>query len=173
MTTIEEYAFNISSELIERSRIEKCARLIDGCNVITYENNFVALLDQGYKSFLLGLYNATVALCGMTVERICYDSIEYSEIEFNKSLLTLDQKKYLLNMPFNRIVDFLFSIGLITKGIRDNMVRINDIRNKYVHPTLTPNKSFDDAKNCLNILCRIIDAITNLKREANEDVPNC
>lgn len=78
ITTIEEYAFNISSELIARSRIEKNARLIAGCNVITYENNFVTLLDQGYKSYLLGLYNATVALCGTTTERICYDSIEHS-----------------------------------------------------------------------------------------------
>lgn len=163
MTTIEEYAFNICSELIEKSRIEKNARLIDGCNVISYENNFVALLDQGYKSYLLGLYTATVALCGMTTERICYDSIEHSRIEFNNTLLTVDQKKHLLNMPFNRIVDFLLSIGLITKGIRENMVKINDIRNRYVHPTLRPDNSFDDAKNCLNLLCKIIDAIANLK----------
>ena len=64
MTTIEEYAFNISSELIERSRIEKCARLIDGCNVITYETillpYWIRDTSHIYWDFIMPLWHYVV-----------------------------------------------------------------------------------------------------------------
>ena len=47
-----------------------------------------ALLDEAYKSFLLGLYFSTVSLCSITTERLCYDILEKSRIKINNKKLS-------------------------------------------------------------------------------------
>jgi hypothetical protein len=162
-TNREEYAWKIVSKLIDKPQIGTNAKLIDGCNIIKFNNKFVSLLHEGYLSFILGLHHSAVSLCSVATERLCYDLIEYSQIEFNEKILDYNEKKFFFTMPFNKIVDFLLDVGVITKGIKDDMMRINDLRNRYVHPTFESENPGQDAKTSLNLLCKVIDSIISIK----------
>jgi hypothetical protein len=42
------------------------------------------------------------------------------------------------------------------------MIKINNLRNNYVHPYLKRD-SFEDAKLAINLLCKVIDSFTAIK----------
>ena len=63
--------------------MRKNAKLVDGCSGIQFENKFVILLDEGYLSFLIGLYHSTVSICSIGMERLCYDLVENSLIQID------------------------------------------------------------------------------------------
>ncbi|MFL6360929.1 MAG: hypothetical protein ACJ72V_16530, partial [Nitrososphaeraceae archaeon] len=56
--------------------VRKNAKLVNGCNIIEFENKFIPLLDEGYQSFLIGFYHSTISLCSIAMERLCYDLVE-------------------------------------------------------------------------------------------------
>ena len=93
----------------------------------------------------------------MAVERLCYDLLEKSEIKFDDKILDYKQKQSLFKIPFTAIVQFLTTLGLINNKLADNMHKINDIRNKYVHPILGGD-AYEDAKKSINHMCNIIDS---------------
>lgn len=132
----EKYAEDKIRLLCDVNNIHKNARMVAGCNLIEEDLKFIVLVDEAYKSFLIGLYHSTVSLCSMATERLCYDIIENVKINIRKKELTYDQKKLLFNIPFIKIVEFLRSLELIDERTRLNMIKINDLRNKYVHPYL-------------------------------------
>ncbi|MGC1932575.1 MAG: hypothetical protein WA667_26675 [Candidatus Nitrosopolaris sp.] len=100
----------------------------------------------------------------MASERLCYDLIEYSQIYLNNELLNSEQKKNLFNMPFNKFVEFLVSTGLITEELKSNIIKINDVRNRYIHPKFEKDIPAYDAKVSLNLLCKIIDSLIIIKK---------
>ena len=73
-------------------------------------------------------------------------------------LLNDKQKESLYRIPYGEILKFLFSLDEFDKEIKDNLFKINDIRNKYVHPQFSGDP-FKDAKDTLNLLCKTIDLI--------------
>ena len=50
------YAEKIIKKLCNNRTIRNNARLVVGCSIIESEYKFINLLDEGYKSFLIGLY---------------------------------------------------------------------------------------------------------------------
>jgi hypothetical protein len=122
---------------------------------------FIGLLDEGYKCFLIGMYHSTVSLCSMATERLCYDLLENVKIKVDDNELLYEQKKFLFNMQFVKIVKFLKNLGLISPKLESYMYEINQLRNSYVHPLLEGN-SYDDALKSINLLCKIIDSFVNM-----------
>lgn len=153
----EHYAKKIIGDLCSSAYIQNNAAVVIGINIIRVEYKFVRLLDEAYKSFLLGLYHSTVSLCSMATERICYDIFEKSKIKFNDKDLDYEQKKSFFKIPFTTLINLLLNIGLITKQTKKDMNKINDIRQRYVHPVLEGDL-YKDAKNSINLLCKIIDS---------------
>jgi hypothetical protein len=147
--------------------ITKNSELIIGCKVISFENKFTVILDSAYKSFLLGMYYATVTLTSLAAERMCYDFIENAKIEYREIELEQRQKDSLYRIPYSELLNFLLDLNEFDEQIKKNLFKINTIRNKYVHPNTVGNP-FDDAKNTLNLLCETIDLIIKHKREVNK-----
>lgn len=145
-------------EMFDEKKIITNAKLIVGCNIISFENRFTGILDLAYKSFLLDMYYSTVSLASLAAERICYDLIEYSEIQFGGQILESKQKKALYRIPYSDILNLLYGINIINERIKKNLFKINMIRNKYIHPTFD-GEPMDDARNTLNLLCKTIDLI--------------
>ncbi|HEY7082508.1 MAG TPA: hypothetical protein VH500_22695 [Nitrososphaeraceae archaeon] len=131
---------------------------IVGFGTICAEGQFVDLLDEALRSYQLGFYYATIALCGMTVERICYDLIDFSNILVNDTELQRPAKQELYNIPLRHLIDFLNKIHIIDEASKVLLFKINDRRNSYVHPKMD-RRVQDDAFETINLLCRAIKAI--------------
>jgi hypothetical protein len=142
--------------------VRKNARLVAGCSVIEFENKFVILLDEGYRSFLIEHYHSTVSICSIAMERLCYDLVENSQIQIDGLELGYEQKKSLFDIPFFKLVEFLRKIGKITGQMQTDMQKLISLRNKYVHPLLEGD-SFEDANESINLLCKIIDSFVQKK----------
>ena len=56
----ENYAEGVMKPLCNMENIRKNAKMVIGCNIIETDLKFIDLLDEGYKCFLIGLYNSTV-----------------------------------------------------------------------------------------------------------------
>jgi hypothetical protein len=158
----EDHAEGITKPLCNIENIRKNAKVVVGCNIIESDFKFINLVDEGYKCFLIGMYHSTVSLCSMTTERLCYDILESATIKFHDKELDYEQKKFLFNIPFIKIVQFLKNIGLINPRIETNMYEINNLRNKYVHPLLE-GSSYEDAQKSINLLCKIIDSFISMQ----------
>ena len=153
---IETYAQEKVNELCDNvERVQENAKLVIGTGVINLEYKFITLLDEGYKSFLAGLYHSTVSICSIALERFCYDLIESSDIHIDNKVLNYTQKKSLFDIPFYKLITFLRNIGRINGQMQTNMESLNGLRNKYVHPLLEGNPR-EDAAESINLLCKII-----------------
>jgi len=164
---VENYAEERVEELCNNiERVRKNAKLVAGCSGIEFENKFVILLDEGYLSFLIGLYHSTVSICSIVMERLCYDLVENSRIQIDGQELAYEQKKSLFDIPFFKLVGFLRKIGQITAQMQGDMQKLNSLRNKYVHPLLEGD-SFEDAHESINLLCKIIDSFVQKEKEGS------
>jgi hypothetical protein len=166
----ETYAQEKVNELCEDvGRVQENAKLVIGTGVIYLEYKFITLLDEGYKSFLAGLYHSTVSICSIALERFCYDLIESSEIRLDGEVLNYTQKKSLFDIPFHKLVMFLWNIGRITAQMKRNMELLNGLRNKYVHPLLEGDAR-EDAAESINLLCKIISSFFESKATTSNGV---
>jgi hypothetical protein len=128
---------------------------IQGFDFIMAEGKVPLILREAIDSYLLGNYFSTIALCGMTAERLCYDFIDFVDIRIGEKLLDSEQKQVLYKMPFNGLVEFFWKIGSFNDTTKNLMYQISDIRNRYVHPTKT--KPPEDAIKILNLLCVVLE----------------
>jgi len=142
----------------DRNNIYRRRRQVEGFGTIYAEGRMIDLLKEVLKSYELGMYHSTIALCGMTVERICYDFIDFSEILINGTKLEQSEKKELYNVPLRALIDFLNKIKIFSDRSRKLLLAINDKRNSYVHPKMTGNEQ-KDALGALNTLCNAIEEI--------------
>jgi hypothetical protein len=100
----EDYAKKVINDLYSQPPLEKNAGLVKGINIIKADYKFIKLLDEAYKSFLLGLYHSTVSLCSITTERLCYDILEKSKVELDGTELNDKQKKAFFKIPYSTLV---------------------------------------------------------------------
>lgn len=126
-----------------------------GFDFIMADGKVPFLLREAIDSYILGNYFSTIALCGMTAERLCYDFIDFVDIRIGEKLLDCEQKQVLYKMPFNGLVEFFYKIGSFNDITKNLMYKISDIRNRHVHPTMT--KPPEDAIKILNILCKVLE----------------
>src|SRR5207244_3443544 len=123
--------------------VQENASTVIGIGIIESDSKFIRLLDEAYTCFLLGLYYSTVSLCSVATERLCYDILETSKINLDDTELDNKQKKAFFKIPYTALVELLNECGLITEQIAKNMKKMNDIRQKYVHPLLEGDSKED------------------------------
>ena len=85
------------------------------------------------------------------------------KINLDDTELDNDQKKAFFKIPYTALVELLNECDLISDQIAKDMKKINDLRQKYVHPLLEGD-SYKDSKHSINLLCSIIDSYVSLKR---------
>ena len=54
--------------------------------------------------------------------------------------------------------------GQITEQMQKHMQKLNNLRNRYVHPLLEV-EPFEDANESINLLCKIIDSFVQKEKE--------
>jgi len=118
---------------------------------------FVQLIHEVIQLYTNGLFYSTVALCGITAERLCYDLIENSKISINGQILSSSQKESLYRLNQVVLVDMLFRWGLIKEETRGKLDEIRKIRNRYAHPSeLSAQEPQKDSIKMLDLLCQVI-----------------
>jgi hypothetical protein len=128
---------------------------IQGFDLIMADGKVPALLREAIDSYILGNFYSTIALCGMTAERLCYDFIDFVDIRIGEKLLNDEQKQVLYKLPFSSMVDFFWKIGFFNDRTKGLMFDISAIRNRHIHPTMV--RPAEDAIKALNLLCNVLE----------------
>jgi|SRR5215211_4171252 len=113
------------------------------------------LLMEAIDSYIPGNFFSTIALCGMTAERLCYYFIDFVDIRIGEKLLNDEQKQILYKLPYNSLVEFFWKIGSFNDSTRSLMFQISEIRNRHIHPTMI--RPAEDAIKILNLLCKVLE----------------
>ena len=66
-----------------------------GFDFIMADGKVPLLLKEAIDSYILGNFFSTIALCGMTAERLCFDFIDFVDIRIGEKLLNDEQKQIL------------------------------------------------------------------------------
>lgn len=100
---------------------------------------FTPMLMESLMNFVYGFYYSTISSCGITAERLCMDILLRRRIVLDERTLSSTDLKPLFAIPHVRLVDLLSCWNIINDESRKKLLRINDIRNKYVHPDVIPD----------------------------------
>ncbi|MGH9975700.1 MAG: hypothetical protein ACRD8Z_07680 [Nitrososphaeraceae archaeon] len=85
-----------------------------------------------------------------------HDILERSRIKINNKKLNDYQKKALFKIPYSTLVELIENTTLINRQVASDLMKMNNIRQRYIHPTLGGDL-YEDAKKSINLLCHIID----------------
>jgi hypothetical protein len=143
--------------------IYKRRKEIEGAGIVWAEGKMWKLFQEAKNSYLLGHYYATIALSGMAAERICFDYIDFSEIQINGKTLSDKAKQELINLPLRHLINFLYEYGIIDDKSKKVLHRIADIRNATVHPKMLSDPK-KDAIEVLNKLCKVAENLLSMFR---------
>lgn len=148
---------------------------IEGFGVILAAGEFHKILREAMYAYELGLYHATIALCGTVIERICYDRLEVHSYHLDGTAFYDDEdgtdrmirhgeavRRTLFSVPFRPLVSFIKEIHPNLDDKTESLMHeIYDIRNRYVHPTkkLDPRS---DADKIINLTCRVTERLCGL-----------
>jgi hypothetical protein len=136
---------------------------IEGVGIVYAEGKMWKLLQEAKNSYMVGHYYSTIALSGMAAERICYDYIEFSEIQINGKTLGDKAKQELINLPLRDLINFLHEFGIIDNESKNVLHQIGDIRNRHVHPKMSSDPK-KDAIEVLNKLCSVTENLLSMFR---------
>jgi hypothetical protein len=136
---------------------------IDGVGIVYAEGKMWELLQEAKNSYMLGHYYSTIALSGMAAERLCYDYIEFSQIQINGTTLNDKAKQELINLPLRHLINFLYEYGIIDNESKSVLHRIADKRNLHVHPKMSSDQK-RDAIDALNSLCKVAESLLSMFR---------
>lgn len=137
---------------------EKVLRFLELGGVWYLDYEHFRLYYELMQLYVNGLFYSTVVLSGVLSERICYDILSKQDIILKgKERLTEEQVRSLYKMNLHDIIELLAKWKLIRKSTRIEMIKINNKRNMYVHPsktqTLNPLK---DSKEMIKRISQIL-----------------
>lgn len=109
--------------------------------------------------YINGQFYSTVVLSGVLSERICYDILSKQEIILKeKGRLSEEQVCSLYKMNLHDIIELLTKWNLIKNSTRSEMIKINNKRNMYVHPSKTQTlNSVKDSKEMIDRISKILE----------------
>lgn len=119
------------------------------------EFKVIQLLMDVFESYVLGKNYAAVAVAGMAAERLIYDFIEHLPIKFGERTLTNEDKKYLMLLPYRRLLSFLKDLDMLNDNEFQLLDKINVIRNKHVHPKMKDVEQ--DSTTIVKLLCQLLE----------------
>lgn len=120
----------------------------------------VQIVPEIIQLYVNGLFFSTVAICGATIERICFDLFRaHQKCDMCSEIFQ--------HLNFNHVVDFLFKKKMIKQKTRNKLFQINDLRKKYVHfkesSKLNPEK---DAKKAMKLLLEVFESELGPSKDA-------
>ena len=102
---------------------------------IPADTEYFKLYYELFELHTNGFYYSTIVLAGVVCERICYDILAKQNIQVGeKKHLSPEQIGCLYEMNLARLIDLLHEWGLIKEKTKNEMFKIKDTRNRYVHP---------------------------------------
>lgn len=154
----------LKSITAERDAILLRRKQIDGVGILYMDYaKFAYLLDEAFKTYQLGLFNSTIAICGTIAERICFDLVDMMDILVFINKVDQPTKELLYEMPFRHLLEFLWKVTAFNENDKNQLHRIYDTRNRYVHPKKAGNAQ-SDALTTLNQLCKVLESMFSVFR---------
>jgi len=117
---------------------------------------FVKFMPQLFQLYMYGMYYSTIALAGVTAERLCLDLLHMADIQVDGRTMSNKKKQAIVKMHFVDFIDLLSKWKIIKGSTRNKLHAIRKTRNKYLHPrqpTLQTEKA--DAKHLVELTCEI------------------
>jgi hypothetical protein len=72
------------------------------------------------------------------------------------STLSNKAKTYLYKIPLARLIEFFEDLNVIDKKAKDLLMKINDMRNGYLHPNMkSPQDLKKDSLEAINLMCKL------------------
>jgi hypothetical protein len=141
----------------DKTQIYSRRREIKGVGMVYAEGlKFADLLAEAVQAYMLGMYNSAISLSCIAAERFCYDFIDISNITLNSRELNNKAKTYLYKIPLARLIEFFEDLNVIDKIAKDLLMKINDMRNGYLHPKMkSPPDLKKDSLMALNLMCEL------------------
>jgi hypothetical protein len=100
---------------------------------------FTPMLMESLMNYVYGFYYSTISSCGITGERLCMDILLRRRFALDGKVLSPNDLEPLFSIPHVYLVNLLFGWHVIDDDARKKLLKINDIRNKYVHPDVIPD----------------------------------
>jgi len=132
--------------------------------------NFLPMLMESSMCYVYGFFYSTISLCGITAERLCMDILLRHNFTLDGKILTLNDLNFLFAIPHSHMINLLHGWGIIDKKTEKSLHKINDIRNKYVHPDVIPNLKVTSGKTELKK--DALDVLTNIKYVLSQSFPH-
>lgn len=117
---------------------------------------FVKFMPQLFQLYMYGMYYSTIALAGVTAERLCLDLLHMADIQVDKRTLSNKKKQAIARMHFVDLIDLLSKWKIIKGSTKRKLHAIRKTRNKYLHPRQPPFQTEKaDAKHLVELTCEI------------------
>jgi hypothetical protein len=141
----------------DKTQIYSRRREIMGAGMIyTQDLKFADLLDEAVRAYTLGMYNSSISLSCIAAERFLYDFIDIADITLNSRILSNEAKSYLYYIPIARLGEFFEDLNVIDHESRTLLAKINDMRNRYVHPKMKDHQNLKkESLEALNLMCEL------------------
>lgn len=129
---------------------------IPSVGFIPINKEYFKLYYELTQLYVNGLYYSTIVLSGVLCERICYDILSKKKMSLEDKPLSQEQIACLFEMYLSSLFKLLHKWGLIKKETQEEMWRINDKRNEYVHPKKSKPNAKKDALEMINRITKIL-----------------
>jgi len=117
---------------------------------------FVKFMPQLFQLYMYGMYYSTIALAGVTAERLCLDLLYMADIQVDGRTLSNKKKQAIARMHFVDLIDLLSKWKVIKGSTRRKLHAIRKTRNRYLHPGQPPFQTEKaDAKHLVELTCEI------------------
>ncbi len=147
------------SESLEKEIKEQIHSILDRMeeipSFIADAGDYSYLLNEAIKCYEFGLYYATISMIGITAEKFTIQLSEKINFNINREKISLKELFDNPEIKQQKRLFFLNKSKIISDETYKKLVKINGIRNKYIHP----KKKGDAQKDSLEVLKLFIEII--------------
>lgn len=124
---------------------------------IPADTEYFKLYSELFDLYTNGFYYSTIVLTGVLCERICYDILSNQKIRIGENeYLSPEQIECLFEMNLFYLISLLNKWELIKDETKDEMIEVNNQRNRYVHPKKKGNTLRQEALGMLKKITKVL-----------------
>jgi len=155
---IENMVENFLSQSFSLDLKDKAKRflVIPSVGFIPANMEYFRLYYELMQLYVNGLYYSTIVLSGVLCERICYDVLSEKKMSLDDKPLSQEQIACLFEMNLAYLFQLLHKWGLIKKETQEEMWKVNQKRNEYVHPKKSKPNAQKDALEMIKRITKIL-----------------
>jgi hypothetical protein len=131
---LEDFCRNDLNARVDRWLEPPSMGVIDVTNT-----RFKEMLYESIMCYVHGFYYSTIAICGITAERLCMDILLRHKLTIDERTLLSNDLKSLFTIPQGHMIELLYNWNVISEDVKNKLHRISGIRNTYVHPDIIPD----------------------------------